>query len=214
MADAIPSETESSTGGLLVGNDYYIDLILSQKIKNTTWSLSTCVKLGWILTGRTSENEQSANETNMLILTYGTIIIQTNVFKSIDEVAPRQPDLEDFWNIENIGIFDNPRTTNDKMVKKQFKETLTFEDGRYHVNWPWKEENPDLPINRELALGRLKSNVSRMRNKPEVMKQYDNIIQDQLEKEVIERVNTTNKDCAKHYLPHHAVINPKKKNNN
>ena len=61
---------------------------------------------------------------------------------------------------------------------------MTFEDGRYHVNWPWKEENPDLPINRELALGRLKSNVSRMRNKPEVMKQYDSIIQDQLEKEV------------------------------
>ena len=70
------------------------------------------------MTGRTSENEQSENETNMLILTYGTIIIQTNVFESIDEVAPRKPDLEDFWNIENIGIFDNPRTTNDKMVKK------------------------------------------------------------------------------------------------
>ena len=169
IADALPSETESSTVELLVGNDYYLDLILSQKIEIQLGLYLLASELGLILTGSTSENEQRANETNMLILTYGTNITQTNVFKSTDEVAPRKPDLEDVWNIENIGIFDNP-TTNDEMVKIQFKETLTFEDGRYHVKWPWKEENPDLPINRELALSRLKSNVSRMRNKPEVMK--------------------------------------------
>ena len=96
------------------------------------------------------------------------------------------------------------------MVKAQFKETLTFEDGRYQVRWPWKEESPDLPINRELAMGCLKSNVSKMRNKPELMKLYDSIIQDQLEKGVIEKVNTTSADAAKHYLPHHAIINPQK----
>ena len=50
------------------------------------------------------------------------------------------------------------------MVKKHFKETLKFEDGRYQVKWPWKDDNPDLPVNRELALGRLKSNVLRMKN--------------------------------------------------
>ena len=69
----------------------------------------------------------------MLILTYGTNFTQTSSFTSIDEVTPRKPDLEDFWNIENIGVLDNPRTTNDEMVKAQFKETLIFEDGRYQV---------------------------------------------------------------------------------
>ena len=33
MADTIPSETESSTVELLIGSDYYLDIILSQKIE-------------------------------------------------------------------------------------------------------------------------------------------------------------------------------------
>ena len=33
MADTIPSETETSAIELLIGNDYYLDIILSQKIE-------------------------------------------------------------------------------------------------------------------------------------------------------------------------------------
>ena len=146
----------------------------------------------------------------MIVLTYGTNITQTNVYQAIDNVTHRKPDLKDFWNIENIGVLDNPNTSIGEMVKQQFQETVSFENGRYQVRWPWKDELPDLPVNKELALGRLKSTVSRMRNKPDLMKQYDSIIQDQLEKGVIEKVNSTLADGIRHYLPHHAVINPHK----
>ena len=64
--------------------------------------------------------------------------------------------------------------------------------------------------NRELAFGRLKSLVRKMRNNCELMKQYDNIIQDQLHLEVIEKVKPQPADGIKHYIPHHAVINPSK----
>ena len=167
-------------------------------------------KLGWILTGRSSELETSANETNMLIITYGTNITQTNVFQNIDSATPTKPDLEDFWNMETIGVLDHPTTENDEMVKRQFKEKLIFVDGRYQVTWPWKEKAFELPENRELAVGRLRSNVSRMKNKAELLKQYDSIIQDQLDKGIIEKVENTYTDNIKHYLPHHAVINPHK----
>ena len=33
MADTIPSQTESSTVELLIGSDYYLDIIFSQKIE-------------------------------------------------------------------------------------------------------------------------------------------------------------------------------------
>ena len=46
-------------------------------------------KLGWILTGRTSEPNSNANETT------------------------RRPDLEDVWNVETIAVLDNPNSTND-----------------------------------------------------------------------------------------------------
>ena len=58
-------------------------------------------------------------------------------------------------------------------------------------------------------MGRLKSNIARMRNKPELMKQYDSIIQDQIDKGVIEKADSSS-DGVKHYLPHHAVVNPHK----
>ena len=74
------------------------------------------------------------------------------------------------------GVIDNQITKNDELVKKHFKENLTFVDGHYKVTWPWKEENPELPVNRQLAVGRLRSNVSKVRNKPELLKLYDSII--------------------------------------
>ncbi|MCG7879441.1 MAG: hypothetical protein N0C90_24385, partial [Candidatus Thiodiazotropha endolucinida] len=210
MADTIPSETESADVELLVGNDYYLDIILTQKIEVQPGLYLLASKLGWILTGRTTEGVSNQEETSMLTLTYGTNITSTSVFQSVDNVIPTKPDLEDFWNIESIGILDNLITTNDELAKKRFKETLTFKDGRYQVTWPWKEEIPDLPLNRELAIGRLKSNVARMRHKPELMKQYNTIIQDQLNKGVIEKADYTLVNGPRHYLPHHAVINPHK----
>ena len=79
MAGTILLETESSKVELLVGNDYYLDLILSQKIEVQPGLYLLASKLGWILTGRTCEHEPSATETNMLILTYGTNIKQTSL---------------------------------------------------------------------------------------------------------------------------------------
>ena len=67
-ADSIPSETESSTVELLIGNDYYLDIILSQKIEVQPGLYLLASKLGWILTGRTSEVKSELNQTNMLIL--------------------------------------------------------------------------------------------------------------------------------------------------
>ena len=75
------------------------------------------------------------------------------------------------------------------------------------MDWPWKQETPSLPENRELAFGRLKSLVSKMKNNPELVKQYDDIIQDQLRFGIIEKVKPLYADGFKHYLPHHAVIN-------
>lgn len=49
-----------------------------------------------------------------------------------------------------------------------------------------------------------------MRNNCELVKQYDNIIQDQFHFGVIEKVKPESADGIKRYIPHHAVINPSK----
>jgi len=37
-------------------------------------------------------------------------------------------------------------------------------------------------VNRELAIGRLKSTINRLKNKPELLTKYDNVIKDQFKK--------------------------------
>ena len=119
-------------------------------------------------------------DTNMLILTYGSSITESSSFTSVDTVVPRKPDLEDFWALESIGITDDPESNDDGTAMAKFRDTLKFEDGRYQATWPWKEENPDLPVNRGLAYGILKSTVTQMRDKHGLLKQYDSIIQNQV----------------------------------
>lgn len=53
-------------------------------------------KLGWMLTGRTCEQESEHYISNMLILTSGVDITRTRVFASVDSALPRKPDLQDF----------------------------------------------------------------------------------------------------------------------
>lgn len=71
----------------------------------------------------------------MLVLTYGTST-GTNVFTSVDNSVPTKPELEDFWNIESIGVTDNPKGKDEDVVMEKFKDTLKFEDNRYQVTWP------------------------------------------------------------------------------
>lgn len=211
LADTLPSERESSTIDLLIGNDYYLDLILPQKVEIQPGLYMLGSKLGWILAGRTSDSVKETTEQSLLVITYGTEIEkETNLFTCADKSLPTKPNLEDFWRLESIGIYDAPVDSKDNKVLQHFNETLKYENGRYNVTWPWKEDGSDLPDNRALAFGRLKSLVNRMRSNPALVKQYGDIIEDQLKKGIIEKVKYTSNQSGKHYIPHHAVVNPTK----
>ena len=49
-----------------------------------------------------------------------------------------------------------------------------------------------------------------MKNNPELIQKYDDIITDQLNKGVIEKVGCESDSLIRHYIPHHAVVNPAK----
>ena len=142
--------------------------------------------------------------------TYSTNTIKETGLLTPDQSFPTKPNLDDFWKLETIGINDSPLDSDKERALQIFDETLKFENNRYRVTWPWKEEKSCLPENRELAFGRLKSLVNKMRHTPELIDKYDDIIQNQLKLGVIEKVTNNRKDTTKHYIPHHAVINPDK----
>ena len=71
LADDTPTERETSSVELLIGNDYYLDKIFPQKalVQSGLYMLGS--KLGWILSGRTSEIVENSTESGMLIMTHG-----------------------------------------------------------------------------------------------------------------------------------------------
>ena len=209
LADDLPKEQETASVELLIGNDYYLDIILPQKITVQPGLHLLGSKLGWILSGRTSEIMEETTESAMLMLIHGKEVNkETSFLTSVDKSLPQKPNLGDFWRLESIGINDSPIESDDDMALKKFNETLQYEQGRYMVTWPWKEERPNLPDNRSLALGRLQSLVKRMKKTPHLIQKYDEILEDQLKKGVIEQIESETNSLTKHYIPHHAVINP------
>ena len=117
-----------------------------------------------------------------------------------------KPDLDIFWNLESIGIMDSPVKSDDDKALEMFNNTIKFDNGRYLVTWPWKESCP-LPDNYQLAIGCLKSTLQRLEKNPYLLEMYSAVIQEQLERGIIEKVsNESEQGTVKHYIPHHAVI--------
>ena len=91
----------------------------------------------------------------------------------------------------------------------EFSESIQLVNGRYQVRWPWREENPNLFNNCKPFYGRLASSVKRLKENPEAMKQYNNTIEDQVKKGIIEKIDDNIVEGeVKHYIPHHGVIKP------
>ena len=79
-------------------------------------------------------------------------------------------------------------------------------DGSYCARLPWKITHPPLPSNREICLKRTRSLVRRLSQSPQLLQTYDNIIQDQVKKGFIEKVQDSSDQPNKtHNIPHHCV---------
>ena len=110
-----------------------------------------------------------------------------------------------------MGIIELPTLCDDEWAVENFIKTGNFNEGRYLVTWPWNERNPHLPQNYHLAVGRLKSTLSKLRKSPEHFKQYNEIIEEQLSQGIIKKVtNDSEEGSIKHYIPHHLVVIPSK----
>ena len=119
------------------------------------------------------------------------------------EAKELKTELSRFWDLESIGILNN-----EPSVYEKFKSEVKRMDDRYEVCLPFKDEHPPLPDNYESSKRRLSALVHRLQQKPDVLKSYDDVIKDQLESGIIEKVNNEEFVASGkvHYLPHREVI--------
>lgn len=157
LADTLPTDSEDTSVELLIGNDYYFDLLLPRKMELGDGLFLFQSKLGWILGGRYFANSDSTSTPSLLVGTPGIapegMKTTAHMFSNVDSSLVHKPNLDIFWNLESIGIVDSPLNTDDKRAMEIFNNTVKFDNGRYLVSWPWKESNPLLPENYQLAVG-------------------------------------------------------------
>ena len=100
-------------------------------------------------------------------------------------------------------------TTDEKASLEILEESIRYVDSRYQVAIPWRDDEPALPNNYEMALCRLLNTEKRLLKNPEIGKAYTNNINQYLEKGYNHRLDPTEKSpLKKWYLPHFRVVRP------
>ena len=65
-------------------------------------------------------------------------------------------------------------TTDEKASLEKLEESIRYVDGRYQVAIPWKDDEPALPNNYEMALRQLLNTEKRLLKNPEIGEAYTN----------------------------------------
>ena len=195
LADRSDGETGLQVD-MLIGSDYYWDLVTGSICKIEGGPTAVHTKLGWVLSGPTSARSAVTCSMNLTTTHVLRTEAQSLECRSLDE------QLKAFWELESLGIQEAEKTLYD-----DFAARVTFHDGRYQVSLPWKDFHEPLPDNYSLSVKRLRGLLCRLRQDPDMLKEYDRIISDQLQKGIIDAVPEEEPRPAQvHYLPHHAVV--------
>ena len=111
--------------------------------------------------------------------------------------------LSRFWDLDSLGIAED-----EPSVCNQFAQQITFDGKRYEVRLPWKPDHPPLSGNKQLCQARLRNLITRLRQSPLLLSEYNSIMQEQLKAGIIEEVDQEGQECIDriHYLPHHGVV--------
>ncbi|KAL5516728.1 hypothetical protein EMCRGX_G002134 [Ephydatia muelleri] len=119
------------------------------------------------------------------------------------DLASLDKKLQAFWDLDTLGIREG-----EDCIYSRFTKNISLQDGHYCVHLPWKEPHPLLPDIYELSKGSFFNLLRRLRQSPDILNQYDAVIQDQIKSGIVEVVEAQDSGIVgrTHYIPHHAVI--------
>ena len=189
--------SDSVNVDVLIGADYYWSFFTGNIIKGDPYGpVALETNLGWVLSGPSVCSRFTRSCTVNLSSTHVLKIESTHM-------SDMKDDLQKFWDLETLGIKEHETSVYDK-----FSNDITFTGERYQVKLPFKDNHPMLPDNYTVALRRLTTTIKKLKNQPEILKQYDDVIREQLQSGVVEKVpqDQIPQPGDVHYLPHRTVV--------
>ena len=202
----IDNNETSSDIDILIGSDYYYDIITGEIQRGDVGPCAVNSEFGWLICGSGKAKTPGRDEIVANFVAERNDVLPNNlIFKSDHEDLNEV--LSKFWTTDSIGITDDA-----DVVKGEFLTDIRYkeDESRYEVSLPWKEGCQIESNGYSQCVKRLDHVFSRLKGEPELLKEYDNVIKEQLQAGIIERVVDSNLDDA-HYLPHHGVTRHDKK---
>ena len=182
---------------LLIGSDHYWDIVMGETRTGEMGPVAVKSVLGWLLSGPATGTPNNMRTHSNLIISqpaeiYSISTDETNLVKTIEK----------FWDLESIGIKDGASPDNEE----SFITKVSYKNDRYEIALPWKEQRPSDHYN--LSYNRVKALQRRLLHDRELLTEYDQIIKDQLDAGIIERIpqQEINRVENVHYMPHHRVV--------
>ena len=180
---------------VLIGSNYLWSFQLGEVIRGGQQEpVAVKTLLGWCLSGPVASKSVCFNSDALVSL----VIEPTPAGR--EEILDVNKNLNRLWDLETVGV----RIDND--IHQKIIDNISFDGQRYSVGLPWKTGHEPVPSNYGNAMVRLKSQLKKLHRTPEVLKQYDSIIHDQLKDGIIEKVPGDLQVSKVSYLPHQPVV--------
>lgn len=177
---------------LLIGNEVFFELLLSNKIKLSLGPMMQETVFGWIFTGRI--------QNQFRIQTYKCNLVTKH---DLNE------SIERFWKEDDYRNQKRFYTEEEEYCEQVFEQThQRSADGRFIVKIPLKENVDQLVDNRNQALCQFIANEKRLSKNERLKSETVKFMREYEDLGHMEEIHSIPSDKTCYYLPHHAVEKP------
>ena len=96
-------------------------------------------------------------------------------------------DYMDMCSLDVLGLEDHPEGDQETVFEEFKEQSVQRPDGKYETSLPWKQGHATLPTNYDLAKSRFNSLMKKLKNQPDTLEAYHEIIVNQSKKGIIEK---------------------------
>ena len=192
---------------IMIGVDYYWSIVQNHVVRGEPHGpVAVRTRLGYVLSGPV--NVPGGSQQSSVNMSH---TMKTECYVVEEQSDPHDVSLKEelyrFWDYETLGI--KGKGEEDEFYE-DYLSKVKFNGSRYEVSLPFKDEHPTIPDNYLLARNRLSYSLNRLRSKPELLQQYDNVIKEQLNCGVVELIDRSAEEKVRlgtvHYIPHKEVV--------
>ena len=200
LADPVNHSSDNMEINVLIGSDQYWQVVTGNILRGVSGPTAIKTRFGWVLSGPA---EGTVNDSTTINLVQSSHVLHLNVSSNQCNDTNLDSVLKRSWDLESLGI-----VSDEPSVYEKFMEGIIFNNMRYEVRLPWKDEHTILPDNYELSETRLRGLLRRLKQDPQVLKEYDTVIREQINNGIVEVVEEPwNSEIGRtHYIPHHPII--------